>query len=184
MIELCGIPLTLGRCGKARGHTDDHALPRAGIREATLDDAPRLVEMATRFLLETRYGAMFDNRATPVTIGGLVEQVLRFGAIFVAEVTVPYADGSSETKLIGMLAIVVVPHPLTGLAYADEIAWWVEPEHRGGSIGPHILRSAETWARQKGANMVKLVAPAGSRVGTFYERVGYQAVETAFIKTI
>jgi len=164
------------------------------IREANLEDSFRLVEMATRFLLESRYGELFSVSATPDSIGELVKNVLQLGAIFVAEVE----DGDRElphwhdrdtckickTSIVGMLAIVILPHPLTGVPYADEIAWWVEPEHRGGLIGPHMLRRAEEWATRNGANVVKMVAPAGSTVGAFYERRGYRAVETAYIKTI
>lgn len=160
------------------------------LREATPADKPRLIEMAVRFLLESRYGELFDEQATPATIATLIDQVLQLGVIIVAEVL--EAPGPAEIingvpsrwKLVGMLAIVVVPHPLTGRTYADEIAWWVEPAHRGGLVGPKMLRSAEQWATTKGANMCKMVAPAGSTVGAFYERMGYQAVETAFIKRI
>lgn len=154
------------------------------IREATGDDKHRLVEMAARFLLETPYGRLFDDKATPDTIARLIDQVLTFGAIFVAEETGPGRYGRTALKLTGMLAIVVVPHPLTGRNYAEEIAWWVEPEHRIGRVGPNLLRSAEEWATTKGANMCKMVAPEGSSVGGFYERLGYQPVETAYLKRL
>jgi GNAT superfamily N-acetyltransferase len=172
------------------------------IREAKLEDAFRVREMATRFLLDSQYGALFNNQTTPEAIGSLIENVLRLGAIFVAEVDsgarVPgvcvsidgeewHAPGGCETcrpRIVGMLAIVLIPHPLSGQLLAEEIAWWVEPEHRGGSIGPKMLRSAEEWATTNGANMVKMVAPAGSTVGAFYERIGYQAVETAYVKAL
>lgn len=150
------------------------------IREATEADIPRLIEMAVRFLLESRYGETFDNAATPDAIGRLVRQVLTFGTIFVAENDI----GPGAQAVVGMLAIVIVPHPLTGKNYADEIAWWVEPNARGGTIGPKMLRAAEQWATTNGANMVKMVAPSGTSVGEFYEKLGYEVVETAYIKTI
>jgi GNAT superfamily N-acetyltransferase len=160
------------------------------IREATPEDIPRLIEMATRFLLDTRYGSLFDNQATPVTIAQLIIQVMAIGVIYVADCQMFTRMVDSDVVeqgdpyLVGMLAIVCLPHPLTGKPYADEIAWWVEPQHRGGSIGPKMLRAAEDWATTNGANMVKMVAPADTTVGKFYERMGYQAVETAYIKTI
>lgn len=160
------------------------------IRFATLDDKPRLIEMAVRFLLETEYGRMFDDRATPAMIDKLITNVLSLGAIVVAEIEELHGNiaGSapleSRFKLVGMLAIVALPHPLTGGIYAEEIAWWVEPEHRHGTLGPKMLRSAEDWATRNGAKMCKMVAPAGSQVGAFYEHIGYRAVETAYIKRI
>lgn len=83
-----------------------------------------------------------------------------------------------------MLAIVVLPHPITGRLYADELAWWVEPRFRRGRIGPTMLKHAEAWARQKGATVLKMVAPAGTDVGRFYEATGYRAVETAYQKRL
>jgi len=149
------------------------------IRQATTADSYEIVRMTTRFLLSTEYGAMFSADVTPETIGNLIATVLKHGTIFLAEL---WPEGGGEKQVIGMLAIVVIPHPLTGRTFADEIAWWVDPEHRNGLTGPYLLRSAEDWARQNGANMVKMVAPAGSTVGAFYERRGYRAVETAYLK--
>lgn len=146
------------------------------IREATPADKSRLVEMAVRFLLESPYGQFFDDKATPDSIGTLIDNVLVLGTVFVAE--------RQDKAVVGMLAIVALPHPLTGRLYAEEIAWWVEPEHRGGLLGPKMLRVAEEWATRKGANMIKMVAPTRGDVGRFYEVVGYQAVETAYFKRI
>ena len=174
--------------------------------------------MAVRFLLESHYGELFDNQATPAKVAELIDNVMALGVIIVAadnpqqrayleelkglddaaraarvmqmstsqKAILNWGDDYGPTKapLIGMLAIVAIPHPLTGRTYAEEIAWWVEPEHRGGLIGPKMLRHAEEWATRNGANVVKMVAPAGSDVGKFYEATGYQAVETAFIKRI
>lgn len=165
------------------------------IRLATEDDKPRLIEMATRFLLESQYGELFDNAATPLSIGELVTNTLALGAIFLAEIDprgedLPRWHERDTCKIcavklvVGMLAIVALPHPLTGVPIAEEIAWWVEPEHRNSTIGPKLLRSAEQWATTNGANVVKMVAPAGSTVGEFYERLGYRPVETAYIKRV
>lgn len=153
------------------------------LRLATAEDKPRLIEMAVRFLLESSYGEFFDAWATPQSISVLIDNVLRFGAILVAEVPLTHTE-EDRVELVGMLALIALPHPLTGQIYADEIAWWVDPEHRGGTLGPKMLRAAEDWATTNGANMVKMVAPAGSTVGSFYERIGYRPVESAFIKRI
>lgn len=157
------------------------------IREAILEDAFRIREMATRFLLDSQYGELFHNERTPDAIGKLIEQVMAIGTIFIAEheQNAPrWVQGLDAHRVVGMLAIVIVPHPLSGEKVAEEIAWWVEPQARGGMVGPHMLRSAEEWATRNGANVVKMVAPAASAVGIFYERSGYRAVETAYIKRI
>lgn len=156
------------------------------IRLAMEADKLRLIEMAERFLRETQYGRLFDDKATPQTIGELITNVLTLGAIVVAEIgSLRDGEGGRDVGppiLIGMLAIVALPHPLTGVIYGEEICWWVEPEHRHGTIGPKMLREAEDWATRNGANSCKMVAPAGSTVGDFYERIGYTLVESAYLK--
>jgi len=145
------------------------------IRPATRDDGTRVIEMALRFLEETPYGVTLSG-ATPSSLAAVFEAVLELGVIFVAE--------SCCGRLDGFLAIAALRHPLTGRLYADEIAWWVEPEARRGTVGARLLAEAEAWARARQLGLVKMAAPAGSHVGRFYERMGYQAVETAYQKTL
>lgn len=155
------------------------------IREATAADTPRLVEMTTHFLQSTRYGALF--RADPVFIGKLIDLVLEHGVILVAEidsVEPHWEQGGRFKPIIGMIALTALPHLLTGIPYGDEQAWWVEPEHRAGMVGPRLMQAAERWCRENGLNMVKMIAPEGSDVGKFYTRQGYEAVETAFVKLL
>lgn len=133
--------------------------------------------MTTRFLMETDYGPLLQ--ATATGIEALVDEALTNGVVFVADVL----DG---TRIVGMIGMRIAPAApeLSRLVLAEEIAWWVEPEHRNGPVGPKLLWAAEAWAVQKGANLCKMVAPAESKVGTFYVRVGYQAVETAYVKVL
>jgi GNAT superfamily N-acetyltransferase len=140
------------------------------IREFTPADTPRVVAMALRFIEETSYKAF---PSTPERLEALIDQVMQLGTIIVAEV---------QGEVVGMLALVAVPHPWTLEEYVDEIAWWVEPEYRSGTAGPRLIVAAEEWTTRKGLTSLKMVAPAGSRVGTFYERRGYVAVETAYLK--
>jgi GNAT superfamily N-acetyltransferase len=141
------------------------------IREATDDDTPRLIDMAQHFLLMTPYGRML----TPTTeqLAAFVETIRTMGVIIVAE---------RLARVEGMIGLVALPHPMDGTLYAEEIAWWVEPTYRGGSIGPRLLKAAELWARQKNARALKMVAPTGTTVGAFLTHHGYRAVETAYYK--
>lgn len=171
------------------------------IREGTLEDGPRLFEMACRFMAETRYGVLFaPNHAA---LAQLVALVLEHGVVFVDEqdhandcavwvdalrvfdpVERPLEPCNCGRQIIGMLGLITAPNILTGLRYADEIAWWVEPEHRKTRSAHRLLCAAEDWARQKGLSVLKMVAPAGSDIGTFYERRGYTLVESAYQKTL
>jgi GNAT superfamily N-acetyltransferase len=164
------------------------------IREATAADKFRLVEMTTRFILESQYHHWLAG-ATPERISDYVDAVLERGVIFVAEgrrrnCCDLYPDCECDVlvsrpgELIGMLAILPFKHPLTDRLVAEEFAWWVEPEHRKGAVGPRLLRHMEHWCAEKTLHMVKMVAPAGTSVGAFYEKCGYQALETHWIKVL
>jgi GNAT superfamily N-acetyltransferase len=142
------------------------------VREATHGDQARIIEMATRFLAESAYGRMFP--ADPARLGVLMTMCVQMGVIFVAE---------TEAGIVGMIALVSLTDPIGGVNYADEIAWWVEPAHRGGMVGPRLVARAQNWVRVKGLAFLKMVAPADRPdVGAFYQRIGFEAVETAYIK--
>lgn len=147
------------------------------IRQAVRSDVPALLAMGQAFLDATPYGRLFH--ATPESLLELIKIVFAFGdqaAILLA---------IEETGPVGMLVLVAAPHPITGQLYADEVVWWVTPTARGAArAGPTLLRAAEDWARSRNCYMVKMVAPVGSKVGAFYERLGYAAVETAYAKTL
>lgn len=149
------------------------------IRQAIEDDVPALIAMAQAFVETTAvYGRLF--KATPESLEHLARLLFQFGdqaAILLA--------CEDEGPCFGMLAIVASPHPISGALYADEVVWWIDPSHRGAMrAGPKLLRAAENWARDRNCNMVKMVAPHGSTVGRFYERLGYEPVESAYAKVL
>lgn len=141
------------------------------IREATFADMSRLIVMASEFVRTTQYGRLFN----PDLLPGLVLELLENHVVFVAEL-------AEDKRVAGMLALAIVPHILTGRRYAEEIAWWVDPGYRNGSIGPRLMHHMECYVRQNRLHMVKMLAPAGSSVGDFYKKCGYQELESAWIK--
>lgn len=142
------------------------------IRSATLDDVPRLVEMSSRFLRESVYGTLFNP--SPSQIKSIVAVVLDLGIALVGEV---------DKRPVGMIGLVDVPHPVTGDRCAQEVAWWVDPEHRQGSIGPRLIVAAELWAVRRGLPAIWLAAPHQNEdVGAWLSRRGYRAVETSYVK--
>jgi len=143
------------------------------IRPATADDLPVVLTMCWEFLAQTPFGRFVEP--TDWSLGRLIGFVLATGVILLAE---------DEGEVVGMLAIAALEHPVDARPFGDEVAWWVDPKHRQGRAGLYLLRAGEDWARQKGLTSLKMVAPYGSGIGTFYERRGYVAVETAYHKTL
>lgn len=64
-----------------------------------------------------------------------------------------------------------------------ELAWWVDPEKRGGSLG--MLTLYEQWAKEKGAKLVEVKSlhrfPETEKI---YKRIGYEPIETSWVKVI
>jgi len=69
-------------------------------------------------------------------------------------------------------------------SFAEEIAWWVEPDQRRTDIGRALLAEAEAWAVGAGICVLKMIAPTGSGIGRYYESLGYQPVEMAYMKRL
>ena len=68
---------------------------------------------------------------------------------------------------------------------ADEFFWFVLPEHRGAGVA--LYRAFERWARERGAHQIQMchltdVMPA--KVSRFYERAGFQPIETRYAKEL
>lgn len=158
------------------------------VRIGTIDDIDRIVEMSINFLLLTPFGRLLGGEPKPELLAQMIAITLANGVIMVAETdvaTVIDGDTFLEQRVIGMLALYVATHPLTGLPMGDEIAWWVEPEHRNGRAGWLLYRATERWAREHGLSMIKMVAPADDpSVGAFYVRLNYTPAETVYLKSL
>lgn len=153
------------------------------IREARDTDKPRLLELAQHFMDSSAYGKLL--RPAPGMVAQVIDLVFEHGKVFVAEAATWTGNVETAPLVVGMLGVVVVPHPVTGEDFVDEVAWWVEPAWRTGTTGPRLLRYMEHWAVTQGLHMVKMVSPADSPdVGEFYRRSGYMAAETAWVKVL
>jgi GNAT superfamily N-acetyltransferase len=143
------------------------------IRCATREDLAAIVLMAAKFAAADSYRGFVSQNVEQL------EQLARFllehGAIFVAE------DTRGPAIVVGMIGVSVLAHPIDGAIVGSEVAWWIEPDFRGGSAGVRLLEAAEAWARAMGATRFQMVAPAlNPRVGEFYRRRGYAEVETTW----
>jgi GNAT superfamily N-acetyltransferase len=147
------------------------------IRPATSCDRPKLLEMAGHFLAASAYGKLLPG-SNPEGLGRLVDSIIAPREDMLAIVA------ADEAGVFGMLGLMAAPHLVNGAPYGDELIWWVEPDHRGASFaGPKLLEHAENWARQRGLNMIKMVAPADNpAVARFYGKRGYVPIETHFVK--
>ena len=71
---------------------------------------------------------------------------------------------------------------------AVELAWWIDPEFRKGTVGLRLWRGFETQARAAGCKFctmmtLPLTDPTG-RIATMYERQGYVLTEKSYMKEL
>jgi GNAT superfamily N-acetyltransferase len=144
------------------------------VRECLPADIPRVIEMGTRFLATKPFGPAAPS--DPARLEAAVDVCLRTGTILLSEQQL-----FVETRITGMFCLYAMEHPFTGEPMAEELAWWVEPEHRNGTAGVRLLRSAIEWATTSGVACLRMNAPNGTRVGTILERHGFRPVETAYV---
>jgi GNAT superfamily N-acetyltransferase len=141
------------------------------IRLGTEADIEPLVAMGARFHRDSPYAAIVD--CNPDRMRELGVWLLTHGAILVAE---------QDERQVGMLGIAIVPHLVSGQPCAGECFWWVDPDARG-SAGVRLVRAAEKWAKEQGAEFLELGAP-GPRVERLCEALGYRPIERSFQRAL
>lgn len=142
------------------------------IRPATLADVPALVVMGQQFAQTELYRDILRENPEQMAIlaTNLIED--EGGTVLVLE-----RDG----VLMGMIGLVCTPHFLSGDMYAGEVFWWVTPGQRGDGV--RLLRAAESWAIERGATALQMIAPT-ERVGRFYDRLGFTRTEISYQKAL
>ncbi len=71
----------------------------------------------------------------------------------------------------------------SGVLQGAELAWWVAPDHRGGTLGIRLLQALEDAGRAAGCrywNMIFMETSMPEAVRSIYERLGYTLKETVY----
>lgn len=144
------------------------------VRLAEPADLDRVVEMCTRFAIESTFRQL--GEASPGKIVALAGTLGASddGCVFIADV---------GGRAVGLIAGHVYVHPMFDITMASELVWWVDPEHRAGRTGVALLKAFEQWAEDHGATHVQMVAP-DEKVGAFYARRKYTRLEIAYARRI
>ena len=138
------------------------------IRQATVEDIPRMVEMGRKFRQESTYSAyLADNPAKMAELG---ERLLAVDGILVSE-----HDG----VITAMLGYVIHDHFISGEKFAGEVFWWAE--RRGDGLD--LLREMERRARAAGAKYIQMIAPT-KRVERIYTILKFAFVESTYQRAL
>ncbi|MCR4299912.1 MAG: hypothetical protein NUV75_14390 [Gallionella sp.] len=134
------------------------------IREATVDDIPKLLAMGKTFAAKARLEdhVGYDPDSMAATFETMIKRD-EF-ALFIGE----------HGAIGGMRA----PHPFNyARELVDEVFWWSE-----GREGIRLLAELEVWAGDAVMRVSALEAVEPERVGRLLARRGYGPLERAFVK--
>ena len=91
-----------------------------------------------------------------------------------------------DNALVGVFGAVRYLDPSDGVLTASEFFWYVSKESRGKG-GKELLKQFEKWATDAGAKrlIVAHLADVGAdRLSTLYDKMGYKAIETHYIRGV
>lgn len=151
------------------------------IRAATLDDIPKMVELAAQMHPEGDYKNVPYN---PEMYGRFLEIALPQDqyCLFVYE-----KDG----EIVGAIMGSVFCFLFSPLLQAADMGFFVVPEHRGTLAAPLLEKAYREWAIRKGKeagqDFIKVrldVSTANTKAGAFYERLGYTCVGGNYSKDV
>jgi GNAT superfamily N-acetyltransferase len=137
------------------------------VREGTLDDVPRFIELGERFYSDEGERTACSDALARFAISHICDA----DRIFLV----------TGTPIVAFLSGLVAPHYFTGEHTAFKTAWYAIPGSKGH--GAHLLRAFEAWAKEKGARRI-IVAGRLDRTLTLLKRLDYQPLETVFSKDI
>lgn len=147
------------------------------IRPATMADVERIADMAQAFYASTEYPSLYGDLSR-IQACGLAIVLQERGMILVAE-----EDGA----VIGMAAMSIEPclfNPATILA--NEVAFWIEPEHRRGTLALRLHAATDTALKAAGVHVVRWAKLTTSPEGVerLYTRAGCTETERFYTRAL
>lgn len=143
------------------------------IREATIDDIPKLVEMGRALHDETTYKHV---EYSPERVAETCRLMIANGFLVVAE---------KEGEVIGvMMGDVYIPWYTTERMGID-YTLYIMPEHRNGLIAVKMIKRFEQWCISMGAKQIRPGIGTGDPSAIkLYKALGYKSVGEWFLKDV
>ena len=143
------------------------------IRKATHDDIFDLLVLARGFSKEAPAMHKWDKDKTEAMLKTCLDN---------EATTILVMDHDGE--VVGGIVGVIQPMFMSHTVIASELAWFVDPAHRGrGAI--KLVKAFETWAKEHGADYLTMADIRGiADLSKLYERQGYQLTEAAYSKKV
>lgn len=148
------------------------------LRDAIETDVLDIVLAVKQFCKEVPHPAWgrFDSNKVKDLVSGLIESE----AGFVKIVTI-------DEEVVGALIATATPVPINSFIFAQELMFWLDPDHRNGKTSPKLIDAYVEWSKAVGCDFVRLSTLdelLDSRVGVIFKRKGFKPIETAYIKEL
>jgi len=128
------------------------------------EDALVILEMGRRFHQESQFKETpYDEQRCWALLEATVSHPNQF---FIA-----YDD-----QFKGFIILQMGMQFFSGSKWAADQAFYVAPEHRGGSLATRLLKTGEAWAKERGASEFTIMHNAGIGLETaekFYTKLGF-----------
>ena len=148
------------------------------IRDATQEDVLDTVLAVKQFCKEIPHPAW--KKFNTNKVNSLVSQLIEIEQGFVKIVT-------HDDEVVGALIAVMSDIPINDLIFAQELMFWIDPEHRTGRTAIKLVDEYIEWSTKSGCNFIRLSeldSVLGGRAGVLFKRKGFEPTETAYIRKV
>ena len=146
------------------------------IRAGKEKDMPDIVRMARDFWQHTQFK---DEEYQPEMVEGMAKACMDQGLMCVYE-----SAGEVHGFACGIAGPLMANMDVIS---GTEMAWYVDPEHRGGKAGIGLLKELESMAKAAGCKywtMIFMQSSMPAQVEGMYKKMGYNLQETSYTKVI
>ena len=149
-------------------------------RDMVEADVEDLRPILRTFVAESKMLEIFQARLNLTHFVASVEQMFELGMAggVVAE---------DENHIVGAILYTVTPNIFSGESTAQEVIWYVLPEHREGSVGARLYNRAMTQVIDRGCvymAMIHLATSMPEALKDFYLKQGYTHMESNYQKRL
>lgn len=145
------------------------------IRQVKLTELSSVLPLCQAFSNEALapFGLVYDE-----------ERVKRQLVRWVMDEDTLFLIGLLDEKVVGVLVAVMVPALTSGNAVVQEMIWYVDADHRGGTVGARLLFALEKWCVIRGASHLVMANMDDEGVERMYTKRAFKRMEVHYIKEI
>jgi len=147
------------------------------IRQANKFDIPAIIEMLKNYRNQAPINVLKYADNEEYITGLLSEIIAGSGFVFVAE---------KDSVAVGMLIAAKIPNIWNPVAIqCSEVAYWVEPEHRGGTAAYRLIMAYVSECEElmrRGSIQMFTVSKMANSPDLKYNKFGFRKLEETWVR--